>query len=83
MLALIASAALLAADVPPASSDETLQAYQAAKAAAGRTPDDQVRLAYWCEAHGLGAERMRHLAQAVLADPNHFAARGLLGLVSR
>ena len=83
MLALIASAALIVADVPPASSDETQQAYQAAKASAGRTPDDQVRLAYWCEAHGLGAERMRHLAQAVLADPNHFAARGLLGLVSR
>jgi len=84
LLALIASAALLAVDIPPASSsDGTQQAYQAAKAAAGRSPDDQVRLAYWCEAHGLGAERMRHLAQAVLADPNHFTARGLLGLVSR
>ena len=83
MLALIAAAALAAADVPPASSDDNRQAYQAAKAAAGRSPDDQVRLAYWCEAHGLTAERMRHLAQAVLADPNNATARGLLGLVSR
>ncbi len=83
MLALLATVALLAADAPPASTDETRLAYQAAKAAAGRSPDDQVRLAYWCEAHGLSAERMRHLAQAVLADPNHAAARGLLGLVAR
>ena len=83
MFALIAAAALTAVDVPPASSDDNRLAYQAAKAAAGRSPDDQVRLAYWCEAHGLTAERMRHLAQAVLADPNNATARGLLGLVSR
>ena len=84
MLALVA-AALLAADAPPAPrpDDATLAAYQRAKAAAPRTPDAQVRLAYWCEAHALPAERLRHLAQAVLADPNHAAARGLLGLVAR
>ena len=85
MFALIATAALVVAGDPPAASvtDETRQAYQAAQDHAGRTPDDQVKLAYWCEAHGLSAEWMRHLAQAVLADPNHAAARGLLGLVSR
>ena len=81
MLALIA-AALLGADAPPAPAN-TSQDYLQAKAQAGRSPDDQVKLAYWCEAHGLSAERLRHLAQAVLADPNHAAARGLLGLVSR
>ena len=84
MFALIATAALLVAGDPAAvSNDDTRQAYQAAKEHAGRTPDDQVKLAYWCEAHGLAAERMRHLAQAVLANPNHAAARGLLGLVAR
>ncbi len=40
-----------------------------------------MKLALWCEAHGLGAERMRHLAMAVLSDPRNAAARGLLGLV--
>ena len=30
---------------------------------------------------GLGAERMRHLAMAVLSDPRNAGARGLLGLV--
>ena len=84
MFTQIVCAALLAADAPQApKDDQPQQAYQAARAAAGRSPDDQVKLAYWCEAHGLTAQRMRHLAQAVLADPNHAAARGLLGLVAR
>ena len=84
MFALLAVAAALAADAPQApKDDQPQQAYQAARAAAGRSPNDQVKLAYWCEAHGLTAQRMRHLAQAVLADPNHAAARGLLGLVAR
>jgi hypothetical protein len=55
--------------------------YDAARASAGRDPDAQVRLALWCEAHGLTAERVKHLALAVLADPAHATARGLLGLV--
>jgi hypothetical protein len=41
-----------------------------------------VRLALWCEAHGLTAERLHHLTLAVLADPKNAAARGLMGLVS-
>ncbi len=57
--------------------------YQQIKATSGHTADDQVRLALWCEAHGLTAERMRHLALAVLADPTHATARGLSGLVAR
>ena len=58
-------------------------AYQEAKAGAGRAPADQVRLALWCEAHGLSAERARHLTLAVLADPTNTVARGLAGLVAR
>jgi hypothetical protein len=61
---------------------EAMTAYEAARARAGRDADAHVRLALWCEAHGLEAERLRHLAIAVLADPSHAAARGLLGLVA-
>ena len=40
-----------------------------------------MKLALWCEAHGLTAERTKHLALAMLTDPTNAAARGLLGLV--
>src|SRR3954449_5931865 len=65
---------------PPPSSN--LPAYEAAKQQAERTADAQVKLALWCEAHGLSAERLKHLTLATLLDPSHAAARGLLGLVS-
>ena len=57
-------------------------AYEREKAAAGRGAEAQVRLALWCDAHGLTPERARHLARAVLIDPKNAAARGLLGLVA-
>jgi tetratricopeptide (TPR) repeat protein len=73
----------LVADGPPASgSAADLAAYKAASAAAGDTADAHVQLALWCEAHGLTAERVKHLAAAVAAEPAHALARGLLGLVS-
>src|SRR4051794_34738807 len=65
---------------PPPSPD--FRAYEAARQKADRTADAQVKLALWCEAHGLGAERLKHLTMATLLDPSHAAARGLLGLVS-
>ena len=68
----------LANGTPPPTAD-----YQQIKAASGRTPADQVRLALWCEAHGMTAERLRHLALAALADPTNTTARGLAGLVAR
>ncbi len=58
-----------------------LAAYQAAKTAAGRDADAHVKLALWCEAHGMTAERTQHLTRAVLLDPSHAKARGLLGFV--
>ncbi|AMV38051.1 polymorphic toxin-type HINT domain-containing protein [Planctomyces sp. SH-PL62] len=58
-------------------------AYEAAKAAAGRDADAQVRLALWCEAQGLAAEKTTHLTRAVLLAPDHARARGLLGYVER
>ena len=45
-------------------------------------PMRHVRLALWCEAHGLTAERLKHLSLAVLYDPSNTLARGLMGLVA-
>ncbi len=77
---LLGTAAAAAADPPPDAP--RLQAYQEAKAKVGHDPDSQVRLALWCEAHGLTAERIKHLTLATLLDPANTAARGLLGLIS-
>jgi tetratricopeptide (TPR) repeat protein len=58
-----------------------LEAYHAAAARAGHDAKAHVRLALWCEAHGLSAERVKQLALAVLYDPTNALARGLSGLV--
>lgn len=58
-----------------------LAAYKEAKAGVGRDADAHVRLALWCEARGLNAERTKHLTIATLIDPAHATARGLLGMV--
>jgi Pretoxin HINT domain len=70
----------LAASENPVPARE-LAAYQAARAQNGIEPADHVKLALWCEAHEMPAERLKHLAIAVLRDPTHAAARGLLGYV--
>ena len=80
MLAIFALMTTLA--VPEAPAPEVRRAYEEARATAGRTSEDQVRLALWCEAHGLTRERLNHLAVAVLADPTNATARGLMGLVA-
>ncbi len=59
-----------------------LAEYKAAAAGAGHDPKAHIRLALWCEAHGLTAERLKHLSLAVLNDPSNALARGLLGLVA-
>jgi hypothetical protein len=59
-----------------------LTAYDDASAHAGKSADAHIRLALWCEARGLTAERVKHLALAVLYDPANVLARGLLGLVA-
>jgi Pretoxin HINT domain len=81
MIGLIVCSAVLAAN-PPADSAPPPATYAQARSQTGRSPDDQVKLALWCEAHGLAAERLHHLTLAVLTDPKHAAARGLMGLVS-
>jgi hypothetical protein len=82
-LSLVCSA-LLGAD--PVASPEGARpgvaaAYSRAAACAGRDAEAHARLALWCEANGLTAERTKHLALAVMTDPGHALARGLLGLV--
>ena len=52
------------------------------QAKAGHDAKAHVRLALWCESHGMTAERMKHLAMAVLYDPSNALARGLMGLVA-
>lgn len=86
MLAALLASALIAADVPAPSprngpSAGEMAAFREAEAKAGRSADAHVKLALWCEAHGLSTERVEHLALALAADPSHAAARGLLGFV--
>jgi tetratricopeptide (TPR) repeat protein len=56
--------------------------YEAVRLKAGHDPAALVKLSLWCEAHGLTAERGKHLMEAVGVDPANAAARGLLGLIS-
>jgi hypothetical protein len=65
----------------PAQAEARAQ-YEAARGAAGRDPEAHIKLALWCEAHGLQAERIKHLAIAAMADPDNATARGLMGLVA-
>ena len=65
----------------PASDAAGRDAYNVAAAGAGKDAGAHVRLALWCEAHGLTAERLEHLSRAVRLQPANVLARGLLGLV--
>ena len=86
--ALLVCTACLAFDQPATVATESpgisgaQGAYLDAKSQLGRSPDDHVRLALWCEAHRMETERLKHLTIAVLKDPAHATARGLLGLVA-
>ena len=71
-----------APNVGSQSKTADLTAYEETRARIGRGADAHVRMALWCEAHGLYPERLKHLAIAVLTDPAHARARGLLGLVA-
>jgi hypothetical protein len=59
-----------------------MAAYRTASEQAGRDANAHVKLALWCEANGLPAQRLKHLAIAVITDPAHATARGLMGLVA-
>jgi hypothetical protein len=85
--ALIVSVGILSvlwveAEPEPGPTAADLAAYAEARQSVGRDPAAHIRLALWCEAHGLRAERTKHLALAVLNDPANGMARGLMGLVA-
>jgi Pretoxin HINT domain len=86
--ALLVCVAFLASEPPnpPAvgspSKALALTAYQEARKDVRPDADAHVRMALWCERHGLSSERLKHLTIAVLTDPAHVRARGLLGLVA-
>ena len=67
----------------PAQPPDPALSYRELRDKAGRSPEEQVRLALWCETHNLPAERLHHLTLAVLADPRNAVARALMGLVAR
>ena len=48
-------------------------------AKAGKNADEHVRLALWCEAHGLTAERLKQLSLAVLYEPTNALGAGADG----
>jgi hypothetical protein len=76
---------LIAADEganAPTGNPADIAAYEAAAGKAGHDAKAHARLALWCEAHGMNAERMKHLAMAVMYDPSNALARGLLGMVA-
>lgn len=77
----VALGLLAAPPTPPIPGPAEFVLYEEIKAQASPDADSQFRLALWCEARGLYAERAKHLALAVLRDPSHAAARGLMGLV--
>ena len=81
-LILAATIGTFADEVTPAPPKPDLAAYKDATTKVGKSADSHVRLALWCEAHGMTAERLKHLSLAVLYDPSHALARGLMGLVA-
>jgi Pretoxin HINT domain len=64
----------------PTAADRKI--YEAVRIKAGQDPTALVKLSLWCEAHGLTAERGKHLMAAIGVEPSNVAARGLLGLIS-
>ena len=44
-------------------------AYEAAAAKAGKNAAAHVKLALWCETHGLSSERIKHLSIAASLEP--------------
>ncbi|MGE3817944.1 MAG: polymorphic toxin-type HINT domain-containing protein [Isosphaeraceae bacterium] len=78
---LLGASVISAAPERPAPSSDDLKAYQEALVKVGNDADEHVKLALWCERHGLSGERVKHLAIAILTKPSHVAARGLMGMV--
>ena len=71
-------------DAPgPTAADR--KTYEAVRIKAGKDPAALVKLALWCEAHGLMAERGKHLTEAIGFEPDNAGGAGAAGadLLSR
>src|SRR4051794_14370727 len=79
---LVCTGSIAAPPTDRIAPDQDRVAYETAEARVGRNSEAHVGLALWCEAHGLEAEKLKHLALAVLIDPKSASARGLLGMVA-
>jgi hypothetical protein len=80
-LVLAATCAIAVPEGAKSANEGVFKEYEVAARSVGRSVDANLKLALWCEEHGLMPERERHLAMVVVADPNNAAARGLLGQV--
>jgi hypothetical protein len=72
---------MLAVGLADAPTPEEKSAYEAAAAKVGRDALAHIRLASWCEIHGMQVERHKHLGLALELAPDHPAIHGLLGEV--
>ena len=54
---------------PPGPSPAEKQRFEAAKVEAGASPAKLVKLSLWCESHGMRAEQLAALEEAVRLDP--------------
>jgi hypothetical protein len=70
---------VVAASGDQPTQTDSISEYRARARDVGRDADAHVRLALWCERNGLEPERVKHLAMAILSDPDHALARALMG----
>ena len=66
----------------PGQADALGKTYEAVRKKAGNDPAALGQAGLACEAHGLTAERVKHLSGAIAIEPASVAAQGLLGLIS-
>ncbi len=74
-------AALLGTTCACLGGEDDLATYGAAARRAGRDAEAHVRLALWCEARGLDAERNTELSEALHLNPHDACARGISGQI--
>ena len=81
--AILLFCAMLADGGKPADPSPTDRAaYETAAAKAGKNAATHIKLALWCETHGLSSERNKHLTIASTLDPSTVLPRALLGLMA-
>ncbi len=79
-LVLLSTALVLNVGEGPRPDDKRAE-YERLHATTDREAASQIQLALWCEENGLARERAKHLAMALLAEPDNAVARSLLGQV--